>query len=385
MNIYSILGIATTVLSFLAFLGIVAWAYSKRRGPAFEEAANAPFALPDDDAGSASATYARSGGHERFHVGFLELVRHRRDARVDRLLRVAAAGDEQGEGRAGAAAGGGPGGKPVETTGHTWDGDLAEYNNPLPRWWMWLFWITIVFSLVYLVLYPGLGKFAGVLGWTSASALREGNRRSRREDEAALRQVSGDGPEGGRRGSARRGRWASGSSSTTARSATARTPAADRASRTCADTRLALRRRARRRSASRSPTAAWASCRRSGAALGDENVKDVVAYVRSLSGLPNDSLKAQLGKEVFVQNCAACHGRRRQGQRRRSARRISPTRSGSTTAPRRRSPRASTRAVTSASTPSTRRCRRTRTRWAPARSRSSPRTSGACRTTPARK
>ena len=37
-------------------------------------------------------------------------------------------------------------GKAVETTGHTWDGDLAEYNNPLPRWWMWLFWITIVFG-----------------------------------------------------------------------------------------------------------------------------------------------------------------------------------------------------------------------------------------------
>jgi len=45
-----------------------------------------------------------------------------------------------------------------------------------------------------------------------------------------------------------------------------------------------------------------------GPALGDEKVKDVVAYVRSLSGLPNDNLKAQLGKEVFMQNCAACHG-----------------------------------------------------------------------------
>ena len=44
-----------------------------------------------------------------------------------------------------------------QTTGHVWDEDLAEYNNPLPRWWMWLFYITIVFSLVYLVLYPGLG------------------------------------------------------------------------------------------------------------------------------------------------------------------------------------------------------------------------------------
>ena len=54
-----------------------------------------------------------------------------------------------------------------ETTGHMWDEDLAEYNNPLPRWWMSLFWITILFSLVYLALYPGLGTFKGVLGWSS--------------------------------------------------------------------------------------------------------------------------------------------------------------------------------------------------------------------------
>jgi cytochrome c oxidase cbb3-type subunit IV len=52
MNIYSILASATTVLSFLAFLGIVAWAYSRRRRAAFEEAANAPFALPDETGAS---------------------------------------------------------------------------------------------------------------------------------------------------------------------------------------------------------------------------------------------------------------------------------------------------------------------------------------------
>ena len=58
-----------------------------------------------------------------------------------------------------------PGAAP--TTGHTWDEDLAEYNNPLPRWWSGLFYITIVFSLVYLVLYPGLGIYGGSFKWTS--------------------------------------------------------------------------------------------------------------------------------------------------------------------------------------------------------------------------
>lgn len=53
------------------------------------------------------------------------------------------------------------------TTGHVWDGDLREMNNPLPRWWMWLFALTCIFGLVYLALYPGLGSYQGSLGWTS--------------------------------------------------------------------------------------------------------------------------------------------------------------------------------------------------------------------------
>lgn len=55
-----------------------------------------------------------------------------------------------------------------ETTGHVWDGDIREYNKPLPRWWLYMFYATIVFSIGYLVWYPGLGNFAGTSGWTSA-------------------------------------------------------------------------------------------------------------------------------------------------------------------------------------------------------------------------
>ena len=53
-------------------------------------------------------------------------------------------------------------------TGHVWDKDLREYNNPLPKWWLWLFYITVAFGLLYLAFYPGLGNFAGVGGWTQA-------------------------------------------------------------------------------------------------------------------------------------------------------------------------------------------------------------------------
>ncbi|MDO9002550.1 MAG: cytochrome-c oxidase, cbb3-type subunit III [Aquabacterium sp.] len=53
------------------------------------------------------------------------------------------------------------------TTGHVWDVDLRELNNPLPRWWMYLFVLTVVFSAIYLAFYPGLGTHEGTLKWTS--------------------------------------------------------------------------------------------------------------------------------------------------------------------------------------------------------------------------
>ncbi|MBE5315690.1 MAG: cytochrome-c oxidase, cbb3-type subunit III [Xanthomonadales bacterium] len=62
-----------------------------------------------------------------------------------------------------------PGDAKPEDTSHIWDGDLTEYNKPMPKWWINLFYITIVFTVGYLVYYPGVGAFAGVSGWSSAS------------------------------------------------------------------------------------------------------------------------------------------------------------------------------------------------------------------------
>ena len=61
-----------------------------------------------------------------------------------------------------------PGDPKPEDTSHVWDGDLTEYNKPLPRWWIIGFYLTIVFSIGYLAWYPGFGNFAGRSGWTSA-------------------------------------------------------------------------------------------------------------------------------------------------------------------------------------------------------------------------
>jgi cytochrome c oxidase cbb3-type subunit III len=53
------------------------------------------------------------------------------------------------------------------TTGHVWDEDLVELNNPMPQWWVGLFVITVIFSAIYLYLYPGLGSLPGTSAWSS--------------------------------------------------------------------------------------------------------------------------------------------------------------------------------------------------------------------------
>jgi len=60
-----------------------------------------------------------------------------------------------------------PTGEEAEATGHVWDEDLQELNTPLPRWWLIMFYITIVYGIAYLIIYPGMGTFKGLIGWTS--------------------------------------------------------------------------------------------------------------------------------------------------------------------------------------------------------------------------
>ena len=64
----------------------------------------------------------------------------------------------------------------TETTGHVWDG-ITELNTPLPRWWLWVFYATVLWSIGYWVLYPAWplpgGATPGVLGWTSRGQLEQ--------------------------------------------------------------------------------------------------------------------------------------------------------------------------------------------------------------------
>lgn len=63
--------------------------------------------------------------------------------------------------------------KQGESTGHVWDGDLTELNNPMPRWWLYMFYITIVWGLIYLIVYPGFSSYSGVFNWSSEKAYKE--------------------------------------------------------------------------------------------------------------------------------------------------------------------------------------------------------------------
>ena len=67
-------------------------------------------------------------------------------------------------------------GTSIQTTGHVWDEDLRELNNPLPRWWLWLFILSVAFGGIYLLLYPGLGSYQGTLNWSSRAEHAEQSR-----------------------------------------------------------------------------------------------------------------------------------------------------------------------------------------------------------------
>ncbi len=64
-------------------------------------------------------------------------------------------------------------GEKAKTMGHVWDEDLEELNNPLPRWWLNLFYITLAFAVVYLILYPGSGIYGGLLHWTEVGSYNQ--------------------------------------------------------------------------------------------------------------------------------------------------------------------------------------------------------------------
>jgi cytochrome c oxidase cbb3-type subunit 3 len=196
-------------------------------------------------------------------------------------------------------------------TDHTWDDDLQERNSPLPRWWLNLFHITIVFGLLYMVLFPALGNIGGVLGWSSAQQYAAEVEEAEAtygplyakfagqpipalaldEEAVALGQSVFANNCAGCHGSDGRGAvgfpnladasWQWGGSP-------------EQILQTISNGRRAMM-----------PAL--------GAVLGEQGVKEVVAHVRSLSGLQHDAELAAAGAERFPVVCAACHGAEGEG------------------------------------------------------------------------
>jgi cytochrome c oxidase cbb3-type subunit 3 len=195
-----------------------------------------------------------------------------------------------------------------KTTGHVWDETLEEFSNPLPNWWRWLFYLTVVFALFYLTMYPGLGSFKGQYQWTSAgqydNEMKKANDQYDPIFQKYLKQdirvvaVNPEAREMGQRlfltycaqchGSDARGTkgfpnltdkdWLFGGSP-------------ERIKETIAQGRNALM-----------------PAKGVKPDLTEDEIKDLAHYVRSLSGLAADSLRVHRGKPLFGAACAACHG-----------------------------------------------------------------------------
>jgi cytochrome c oxidase cbb3-type subunit III len=193
-----------------------------------------------------------------------------------------------------------------DTTGHVWDEDLRELNNPLPRWWMGLFVITVVFSGIYLWFYPGLGSFAGAIQWSSADQYKKEVERARAamapvyQRFAAMpvdllakdNQAMGI----GERLFVNNCAQCHGSDG---RGAKGFPNLADNDWLWGGEFDKIVETVANGRQGAMPPMAA---------AVGtSDDVRNVAHYVLSLSGSPHDSVAAQLGKPKFAV-CSACHG-----------------------------------------------------------------------------
>lgn len=192
------------------------------------------------------------------------------------------------------------------TGAHVWDEDLREMNNPLPRWWIWLFIITIIFAIFYLIAYPGLGSYTGKLGWTAQNQYEKEMETAKKDLEPLYSKFTAKtaedlavNPEAKAIGKSlfmNNCSQCHGSDAKGSRGFPNLTDndwihggSPEKITETLVGGRMGMM----------PPMAA---------AVGNEDdVKNVANYVLSLSNSKHDSARAALGKEKFA-ICAACHG-----------------------------------------------------------------------------
>lgn len=190
-------------------------------------------------------------------------------------------------------------------TGHVYDG-IEEYDNPLPGWWFKMFVGTVVFGVIYLVLYPGLGNFGGVLGWTQVGQWKEEVAEAEAKYAPLYEQYS-----------------------ETPVEELIANPEAMKMSRRLFNNNCAVCHGSDGRGSYGFPNLAdsdWlyggsvedikttlvngrqGAMPALGGALGEDGVDNVAEYVFKISGREHDAKKAEAGGQLFATYCAACHG-----------------------------------------------------------------------------
>ncbi|WP_454721551.1 MULTISPECIES: cytochrome-c oxidase, cbb3-type subunit III [Cupriavidus] len=194
----------------------------------------------------------------------------------------------------------------TQDTGHVWDGDLRELNNPLPRWWMWMFLLACIFGLIYLVLYPGLGSYAGVLKFSTQGELaahRKAAEQVQNEIYAKymkmdVTQVAAD-PQAREIGQRLFLNYCAQCHGSDARGSRGFPNLTDNDWLYGGDPATITQTITKGRNGVMPPLGAAIDAKLSG---------DVAQYVRSLSGLASDPIRASRGESTFKSTCAACHG-----------------------------------------------------------------------------
>ena len=201
----------------------------------------------------------------------------------------------------------GPQGKADEDlVGHKWDGDLEEWNNPAPKWWLYLYFITIIFGVGYLIAYPGIGIFEGVLDWSQEGQYEAEMAAAAERYEPIYAQYAAmdfearvADPDAIKLGASLYASYCTTCHGSVARGAVGFHNLTDDDWQWGSTEDAIYRSIYNGRQAVMTP---WAQVLGS-----DEAVDNMVSYVRSLSGLEEADEAAMSAKAQFTTLCAACH------------------------------------------------------------------------------
>jgi len=219
----------------------------------------------------------------------------------------------------------------VETTGHEWDG-LRELNNPLPKWWLYIFYVCIAWSLVYYVLYPswptGSGYTKGVLGWSMRQEISDNLAAGKAGQAKYLTAISAKSVDEIQKDKDLLAFAMAGGRSVFNENCAACHGAGGQGAKgfpsladdvwiwggTTAEIYQTIKHGIRADDAeTRGTVGVGMTAFGKDGILNREQIDQVAEYVLSLNKKQADAAKAEKGKTVFEENCVACHGDKGQG------------------------------------------------------------------------